>query len=270
MKFCYIDESGTGNESYAVMAGLVIDTYRIGTAKEEWNRLLERVSELAHRPVTEIHMRDFYSGNGAWHGSNGAERAAVIEAILNWIVERRHKVVLCGIDKAKFRATFDNNDIIRDLGNIWCALAFQTVLVLQKQNQRVEKGKGRTVVIFDNEETERQRFNRMISSPFIWSDTYYDKDRRQDRLDHILDVPYWGDSEEVGLLQVADVVAYILRRYCELQNNDPERYQNENRVIEEWTSRINDSRLCVIYPQRGRCNCAETFRSIAPDCMLQF
>lgn len=267
MKICYIDESGTGDEAYAVMAGLVVDTYRIGTAKKEWDQLLDRVSKLAHRPVREIHMRDFYSGKGAWYGSNGNERAAVVEDILNWIKERRHSVIFYAIDKNKYEMLKTKSTILQELSSIWCALAYQMILILQKHNQKMEKGKGRTLVIFDNEETERKNFNKMIASPFSWSDTYYNKGKKQERLDIIIDVPYWGDSEEVGLLQVADVIAFIVRRYCELNNGTKEKFNNERNLISSWNNKINETKLCVIFPKKGRCDCANTFWDIAPDCL---
>lgn len=34
MKFCYVDESGTGDEPYAVMVGIVVDTQRMHVTKQ--------------------------------------------------------------------------------------------------------------------------------------------------------------------------------------------------------------------------------------------
>ncbi|MBK8379303.1 MAG: DUF3800 domain-containing protein [Nitrospira sp.] len=49
----------------------------------------------------------------------------------------------------------------------------------------------------------------------------------------MVDVPYFGDSSEVHLLQVADFVAYFLRRHAEITGGySPERYELEAGRIE--------------------------------------
>jgi hypothetical protein len=40
MKFCYLDESGTGEELFAVMAGIVVDAYRSRITRKDWMDLL--------------------------------------------------------------------------------------------------------------------------------------------------------------------------------------------------------------------------------------
>jgi len=40
MKFCYIDESGTGDEPYAVMIGVIVDSSRMHVTKKDWAELL--------------------------------------------------------------------------------------------------------------------------------------------------------------------------------------------------------------------------------------
>ena len=68
MKFCYIDESGTGDEPYAVMAGVLIDAYRMRPTKAEWDSLLSDLAEIIGKEVREFHTKDFYAGNSPWRG----------------------------------------------------------------------------------------------------------------------------------------------------------------------------------------------------------
>ena len=65
MKFCYVDESGTGDEPYAVMVGIVVDALRMRSTKADWDRLLAHLQGIVGRPVEEIHTRDFYAGEGS-------------------------------------------------------------------------------------------------------------------------------------------------------------------------------------------------------------
>jgi hypothetical protein len=49
------------------------------------------------------------------------------------------------------------------------------------------------------------RFTDLIDNPPPWSDAYYDRGTKQDQLDQVIDVPYFGDSREVPLIQLAVV-----------------------------------------------------------------
>jgi len=47
MKFCYIDESGTGGQDFAVMTGIIVDARRMHVTKQEWDGLLSHLSSLS-------------------------------------------------------------------------------------------------------------------------------------------------------------------------------------------------------------------------------
>jgi hypothetical protein len=71
MKFCYVDESGTGDEPFAVMVGVLVDAQRMHVTKGAWQDLLRLLSEICCKEVTEFHTRDFYKGNGVWRTISG-------------------------------------------------------------------------------------------------------------------------------------------------------------------------------------------------------
>lgn len=89
MQFIYLDESGTGEEPIAVMVGVIADSYRMRLTKEHWQTLLNNLSEIIGKQITEIHTRDFYSGNSPWRDLKGHQRSAIISAIFNWLKERK-------------------------------------------------------------------------------------------------------------------------------------------------------------------------------------
>jgi hypothetical protein len=91
MKFCYVDESGTGNEPFAVMVGVVVDAQRMHVTKKEWNELLDELSSIIRQKVTEFHTRDFYAGNGPWRAIEGPKRAEYISTVLLCVKDRIHK-----------------------------------------------------------------------------------------------------------------------------------------------------------------------------------
>ena len=267
MKICYCDESGTGDEPIAVMVGIVVDSQRMHVTKEDWISLLEGLSRIVGAPVEEIHTRDFYAGNGVWRGMQGPQRSAVTTNIFRWLAARKHHVVYTSVLKSAYFTSLRAGQIPPELDTPWRFLGFHILLAVQRHFQKLAKTKGNTLFVFDNEERERMRFTDLVSNPPAWSDTYYAKGKKQVRLDKVVDVPYFGDSREVALLQVADFLAYFLRRYAEIQDGFiPARYPEELDKVTGWIEVLGQCSIppAAIYPATGRCQCSELFFAHAP------
>jgi hypothetical protein len=268
MKICYCDESGTGDEPIAVMVGIVVDSHRMHVTKEHWSELLVSLSRVVGRSIDEIHTRDFYAGNGVWRGMKGPERSQVITEVFNWIEARRHHVVYSSVEKSAYSTSLKAGQIPSELTTPWRFMGMHLLLSIQRIHQRQEKNKGHTLFVFDNEEREMMRFTDLVMNPPAWTDSYYDKGKRQTRLDQIVDVPYFGDSKEVGLLQVADFVAYFLRRHAEIAAGYSQpRYPDEMDKLNVWISTLRSrcSGGSMMYPATGRCDCASLFFNHAPE-----
>ena len=107
-----------------------------------------------------------------------------------------------------------------------------------------------------------------VSRPQTWSDQYYDRLKKQRQLDQIIDVPYFGDSREVGLLQVADFAAFFLRRYAELADcQASERFPGETEQVAEWVAMLSARALDGrhVYPKYNRSAAADIFWRHAPQ-----
>jgi hypothetical protein len=272
MKFCYVDESGMGDEPYAVMVGLVVDALRMHVTKADWRDLLAALSTIARREVTEIHAVDFYPGNSPWRGLAGDSRASIITAVFKWLVDRKHQLVYSAVDKDHFRSTFHTEAQACDVHTLWRFMALHISLALQKHHKEMPRNKGNTVLIFDSEHREERGFIELILNPPGWTDTYYGYEAGQQRLDQIVDVPHFVDSRDVGLIQVADLISYFLRRHIEIQEGVIRpRYDGEARLVAGWAE-IALSRSIPkprMYPKRGRCECADLFWRYAPGCIVQ-
>lgn len=267
MKVCYCDESGTGDEPVAVMVGIVVDSQRMHVTKEHWQGLLDSLSKIVGQKLDEIHTRDFYAGNGVWRGLPGPRRSDVISAVFNWLAERKHHVVYTSVDKKAYFSNQGVGKIPKELSTVWRFMGFHLLLAMQRAFQGYEKTKGNTIFIFDNEEREHLRFTDLVNESPAWSDSYYSKGKKQPRLDQIVDVPYFGDSKEVALVQVADFIAYFLRRYAEIKEGySTAKYPDEMAKISGWVSIISAHSIgrSSIYPTRGRCECSEMFFVNAP------
>lgn len=268
MKLCYCDESGTGEEPIAVMVGILVDIHRMHITKSHWRELLARLSELAGREITELHTRDFYSGNGVFRGIEGAQRAALISEIFQWIVARKHRVVYASVRKSVYYEQYALQRIPDELNTPWRVMGFHLVLAIQKHCRKEPKNKGNTLFVFDNEDREQMRFTDILMRPPEWSGEYYDKTRKEEALGQVVDVPYFGDSKEVALIQLADFIAFFLRRYAEIKEGlVPAKYKDEESRINEWIAAMAKASIgrSFIYPKVARNKAEELFYAVASE-----
>lgn len=267
MKFCYIDESGTGDEPFAVMAGVLIDAYRMKPTKDDWIDLLSHLSGIIGKEVKEFHTRDFYAGNSPWRGIKGDERAEVITAIFEWFADRGHHIVYSVIDKAEFTNIFSKHAFSASIGNLWKTLALHIALAIQKNNQRLKNNKGNTLLVFDKHAQDEVNYSELLLAPPDWTDTYYERGKKQAQLNQIIDVPHFVDSAHVGMIQLADCISYFLRRHVEIAEGAvPPRYDGEAEVVAQWVGVALGQSIpsSSIYPKRSRCEAADFFYRLAP------
>jgi GNAT superfamily N-acetyltransferase len=268
MKFCYFDGSGMGDETYLVVAGIIVDATRMHVTKESWAEFLTYLSKVAGRKIEEFHSRDFYRGNGVWRDMEGSERARLIEAILEWVEKRKHKCVFSGIDKAIYKKKSEEDIRLKQFKSKWCAAALHCTLQVQKHHQREETPKGHSVLIFDREVSEETDLSLLIHKPPQWIDTFYSRDNNKTAFDQIVDVPFFADSKHILLAQVADLFAYILRTSAEIQDGLlSEKYKGEGKKMMVWSERIAKIALprSSRYPSKGRCQASQLFWDLAPS-----
>jgi hypothetical protein len=267
VNLCYCDESGTGEEPIATMVGIVVDAARMHLTKADWLELLKTLSDITEHQIVELHTRDFYSGSGVFREIDGATRAEVISEIFQWLTERKHHVVYSSVLKSSYYAARKAQEIPDELNTLWRFLGFHLILAMQNACQGEAKNKGHTIFVFDNEERERMRFTDIIMRPPAWSDEYYSRKKKQDQLDQIVDVPYFGDSKEVSLIQLADFVSFFLRRYAEIKEGlVPAKYEVEGERLSDWIAEMRGR--CIgrqfIYRKTGRQYAHALFYNNAP------
>lgn len=250
------------------MTGIVVDTQRMHVTKEHWGNLLVSLSEIAGRPLQELHTKDFYTGGGPFRGVIGSDRAKYITEIIDWFCDRKHSFVYSAIHKQQFFSNQETNAILQELSTPWIAGAFHCILALQRAHQTQPKTKGHTLLIFDNKGHDEVPLSRLVLTPPDWSDTYYSRGKKDTPLNQIVDAPYFADSIHVPMIQVADFLAYFLRRYVELEEKlVPSKYPEEEEKIRMWVGKL--GLRCIgynhIYPVKGRCSTADTFYSYCPS-----
>lgn len=279
MKFCYVDESGKGSEPVLVVAGILVDATRMRVTKADWERLLKSLSERVNRPVDEFHTKNFYKGNGIWRELTAAERVAAMDGIMDWLDERKHLIVFSAIEKKKAREADWNGKKMMLTGanepDYWNVCTLHLMLSIQKTCQGIASNKGHTVMIFDKG-SDPDAAAKLAIDPPDWTDSFYGYNRKSGKqnpnppLHVIIDVPYFADSKHVGLIQLADFFAYMLRHHAQLAAGAPESYTGEAARVADWVERLAKH----MTPDRDRwkasggCECSNFIRDLAPDSLL--
>jgi hypothetical protein len=198
---------------------------------------------------------------------DGAQRSQVLEAIFKWMADRKHDVVYSSVVRETYHQNFALHNIPDELNTLWRFLGFHLVLSVQRAYQGKKKNKGNTLFVFDQEHKEQMRFTDVLMRPPDWSDEYYSRNNKQEQLDQVVDVPYFGDSQDVSLIQLADVCSFFLRRYAEIKSGAvPEKYAGEEEKVSHWME-IFASRSIghpFIYPKKGRSTSEDLFFQNAP------
>ncbi len=267
MKFCYIDESEGRNHDVVVAAGIVVDGTRMHLTKSEWAALLDTMSARLGSPLREFKASELYRGTGRWKGMDPAQRGRVIGDVVDWIGVRRHAIVYSGVLTGAFEENSRSERL--DVPDPWCAADRHLVLALQRQHQTLKAPKGHTVLVMDHSGHQGDLV-QFVREPEPWTDGYYGRRSGTPPLNQIVDVPYFVESEHAVLVQTADLCAYVLRRYVEIEDlGDAERYSHERDRVTAW-SRTLAARapLSHLFPARGRTAAHEFFRELAPPSLV--
>lgn len=267
MKICYLDETGTGQHDVVVIVGVTVDIHRMHLTKLEWKKKVAQISKLARRPVNEIHAKHLIPGRNQWSGVDGNKRKEIVDGILDWFAHRAHKITFSAIDTNRFRELGNSDRRKEHLANEWNAAAFHIMLSVQKWQQSNEKTKGHTVFVFDIGKPPDCLISLLLDPP-DWSDQYYDRGKKQEQLNQIVDVPLFARSHHIGLIQIADLVCYILRRYSLLIDyGKDEDYSGELHRYQALIEKVGN--LCIDrrfrYLKRGGSDTARFFRDLAPQ-----
>jgi len=258
MLLCYIDESGTsettGNTSHYVLAGLTIPVNRWKNAEMDINNvkqkyglehneihtawLLRKYIEQSKIPGFESLPKDqrvyeiqkyrkaellkLQKGNNKSykqtkknykdtesyiHLSFNEKKMFVTElaqTISSWNYARLFAEC---IDKIKYDPCRSNNSIAEQ--------AFEQIItrfeICLQNYSRKSKHKQYGLIIHDNNETVAKKHTELMK-------TFHEKGTVWKNISHIIETPLFVNSKLTGMIQIADLCAYALRRY--LENNE--------------------------------------------------
>lgn len=269
MYFCYGDESGNDNVSPAlVMVGIVVDATKLRRTQEEFDEIFSSLCEVTGRPLKELKSSDLLPGKNAWNSVDGVVRRNVVTNLCDWVGVRSHKIALSALDRARHSASKPGCSQLQDE---WQAAATHVVLQLQRHGLSKPKGKGRTVIAFDNNPRGLALLSDLVYEPPAWVEKFYERGKKEPALSQIIDTPFAVQSHHVGLVQVADLFAGLLRHYTELEDYGwSEKFSGERDQYREWVDLLRPSLLgnAHRWGKGNKSEAATWYRELAPASLL--
>ena len=195
----------------------------------------------------------------------------MVDQILQWFAGRKHKIAFAAVDKQRFQDLNDDDVWKKDLKDEWNAAAFHIVLSIQRFFAKEKGNKGNTLFVFDRGKPPTTLIDLILNPP-NWSDTYYEREQKQERLDKIVDIPFYADSHNIQLIQIADLVCYILRRFADINDyGQAESYSGELQRYDGWINIMKNSFIPKSHRYRKQkpTDTSQFFKSLAPECLIK-
>ena len=267
MKVCYVDESGNATQDRClVMVGILVDSLRLHRTQKEFAEVFDIVQGLFAENLRELKGSKMILGRDRWRKVEPDIRKQIASYFCDWIGRRKHRLIVTAIDCAKLKE-LDKDGEPAERRDSWLAAGLHVALQIQKTNQKSGSNKGHTFLIFDDNKVKADTLSDLLWKPPTWTDDYYGRKKKQDPLDQIIDTTFSIKSHHAGLVQVADLFAFILRRYVEIEDYDAkEAWPGEKILIDDYVDAL-ASRLLpksVRWPVRTGSSAAKWFNGIAP------
>ncbi len=269
MKVCYVDESGNNDaDPCLVMVGILADVARLNRTVVEFGEIFDEVQKLFQENLRELKGAKMIFGRNRWKKIDAQTRKGLAETICKWVCARKHHLVIAAVDRVAFS---NSKGPWLPRQDPWLAAALHIALQLQKNNQEHAKNKGRTFVIFDENKIGSDNLSELLWAPPSWTDDYYARSAKRPPLDQLIDSSFTVKSHHAGLVQVADLYAFVFRRWAEFrQFGLPEEWDGEQPFIDDLVG-ILQSRIVarsVRHPKRTPSDSAKWFTNITPACFV--
>lgn len=265
MKFAYIDESGDQDQGDVfVMAGLLIDAYRLRKYTAEFDTAL--TTFLSNHPSApkELKTKAFINGRGGWNKVLPDDRKQFLSDMCNIALECS-KIVGLAISFKAFKESTEKGDYhLPCAGNYWALCGMFVAALIQKKVQNEKNNKGLTVLIFDDNRAHMPKVSDGLYMADSWFDALYQQRGKArgksqwlpvksiGRFDHIINTAFAIKSEHSSLIQIADSVSYVYRRWLEL-GTEKEAYAGEKAYYDKLAAKLDKKRIRIGRTPKAEC-----------------
>ena len=271
MKLCYVDESGNQDaDPCFVMVGLMVDSQRLNRTREEFSDIFTEIQALFQENLQELKGSKILFGRDRWKKVDADRRKQLVGSLVQWVVDRKHTLLISAIGRDAHNR-IDKTNLPECVSDLWLSAGLHIALQVQKINQGESGNKGNTFLVFDDNKQKADKFADLLWDPPNWSDSFYAKGKKDERLNQLIDTAFTVRSQHAGLVQVADLYAFLFRRYVELHDyNSPQEWNGEQTLIDDYVKTL-QSRLKSTssrWPKRPGCPCTQFFNALAPASLI--
>lgn len=247
MHFFYLDEAGCngrdlGNDEQPifVMGSVVI-------SDEKWNSTNKRFNTIIANYFNnipddfELHTEQLLSpeGDGPFHGHPREHRNNLVDQLLDLIIEKSHHTAYFGIDKQILSNALPLNCGNKDYLDfaVPYLISFDYLLSLFEWHTKTRLGSSARALIILDKKDEFENEMRSI----VKHQKYLVPNSR--RLKWIVEFSYTINSHINPMVQLADLISYITKKYLEIENGYREEYGSAvKNIYRDFYSKI-DQRL---------------------------
>lgn len=259
MKICYIDETGSEDcAKFYVMVGICFDFTKHSICSRTANFKIAKMRQLYleknKKYCPEIKTKKFIRGKDNWSSIPHSYRDNFITEMIQIFQTNStnsFEVYVSVIDNEKYENL--QHEFKKDIDGKWVTNALH--IILQRETaiygtSKNKKNKALTFMIYDNH-IDIKKLNDLLYTPKKYLYDYFivkkNKKIKHPSFDAVIDEGFCIDSRHSGLCQLADICAYIIRRYIELQTGYKEEYNGEKEKFSTWYNLIKDK--IYLYPK---------------------
>ena len=271
MHFFYLDETGctgadlnNGEQPIFVIGGISVTDEGWSTTNEHFRAAIDKFFGGSLPPDFELHAAELVNGEGPFVGRSRDERNALAHTFLDIIAERKHAIHFVGIDKSQLAAAKIGRHAV-----INCAVPYQLgfnylITYIERYVRETLGRSARAMIILDQKELYQEQIDRL---------THF---RRYDvpsarKLKRIVEFSYPVNSTRHPMIQVSDLVIFLVRKFLECENGyRPEwTYEARNfyaacyaKIIARtrWTTLIKSDGIEEAPAHETLCECHSTHR----------
>ncbi|HCA42420.1 MAG TPA: hypothetical protein DEP28_04125 [Bacteroidetes bacterium] len=182
-----------------VITGIVTDASKLHKTYREHNEFFKLLQE-AGIDVKELKGREIFRGKNEWKKINAKLRKDILNYTLDWIENRKCKIIVIPIDTKKFfNLKSDGNKLALKFEYPWETGAFNILLAIQRCHCKIKKIKGKTIVVFDELEGHGKRLINIYNEDDLsYIDNFTNikdsKNKKGERFSEIIDTPFFSKS----------------------------------------------------------------------------
>lgn len=174
MKFIYIDESGDrGQGDIFVMAGLMVDAYKLRKKTEAFDRKLSTLFALHPGDKEDLKTSRFINGKGGWGKVNPEQRKSFLRDFCTLAAESGGKIFCYPLSFSAFETATAAGYAQPFGNNHWMASSMFIACLVQKRMQKIKNNKGLTIIIVDDNKVEAPKLSEILHQPHQWFDGLY-------------------------------------------------------------------------------------------------